>query len=68
MAADSSFQNQKRYWAESVEECMETLREAGVEVTRPETSPFYEATKSVREEVAKDPELKRLVQQIQSQQ
>ncbi len=65
-AADSSFQNQKKYWAASVLSCMEILEEAGVEVIRPEKSPFFEATESVRQQVASDPDLQRLVQRIQS--
>lgn len=65
-AADSSFQNQKGYWAESVDECMEILEEAGVEIIEPEFAAFFEATETVRQEAATDPVMADLIQQIQS--
>lgn len=65
-AADSSFQNQKRYWAESVDECLQQMQEAGVEVVEPEFQLFFDATESVRQEAANDPVIADLIQQIQS--
>lgn len=65
-AADSSFQNQKQYWAESVKECMEILEDQGVEVIEPEFTSFFEATEEVRQQAAEDPIMADLIQQIQS--
>lgn len=65
-AADSSFQKQKQYWAESVKECLEIMQEAGVEVVETEFASFYEATENVRQDAAKDPALAELIQRIQS--
>lgn len=65
-AADSSFQNQKQYWAASVKECMEVLEEQGVEVIEPEFALFFEATEEVRQKAADDPIMADLIQQIQS--
>ena len=65
-AADESAQAQKKYWAASVEESMKKLKDAGVEVIRPEKSLFADKSKSVLEEITKDKILKNLVQQIQA--
>ncbi len=46
---------------------MQKLKEAGVEVIRPEKSLFADKSKSVLEEITKDAVLKKLVQQIQSE-
>ena len=65
VAAEYSAQTQKQYWAESVAECMSVLDSAGVEVIRPEKSPFADRTESVLEEFGTDPKMKTLVQRIQ---
>jgi tripartite ATP-independent transporter DctP family solute receptor len=66
-AADESAQAQKKYWAASVEVSMQKLKEAGVEVIRPEKSLFADRSKSVLEDITKDEVLKKLVQQIQAE-
>jgi len=66
-AADESAQAQKKYWAASVESSMQKLKEAGVEVIIPEKSLFVEKSKSILNEVTKDPIMKKLVQQIREQ-
>jgi len=66
-AADESAQAQKKFWAESVKTSMQKLKEAGVEVIRPEKSLFADKSKSVLEEITKDAVLKKLVQQIQAE-
>ncbi len=66
-AADESAQAQKKFWAASVKASMQKLKEAGVEVIRPEKSLFADKSKSVLEEITKDAVLKKLVQQIQAE-
>ncbi len=58
---------QKEFWRESVAESMKKVKAAGVEVIRPDKSLFAEQSKSVLEEIIKDPVLNRLVKQIQAQ-
>jgi len=67
-AADESAKAQKIYWAESVNNSMQKLKEAGVEVITPEKSVFAEKSKSVLEKFIKNnPAMKNLVNQIQVQ-
>lgn len=67
-AADESVVFQKRYWQESVEECMEILRAADVEIIRPEKPLFSKKTEAVLEKFKQDPTMKSLVEAIQSEQ
>lgn len=67
-AADESAKAQKIYWAESVNDSMQKLKEAGVEVITPEKSVFAEKSKSVLKKFIKNnPAMKNLVDQIQAQ-
>ncbi len=64
-AAKESVSAQKRYWAKSVAECMQKLEAAGVEIYRPDQSLFAAKAKRVLDAFSKDPEMKKLVDQIQ---
>lgn len=63
-AADQSAIVQKDFWRENVEECMEQLEAAGVEIFRPEKSLFAESSAEVVKEFSKDPVMKQLVEEI----
>ncbi|MFY0712225.1 TRAP transporter substrate-binding protein [Seonamhaeicola sp. NFXS20] len=66
-AADESAQAQKKFWKESVDECMKIVKDAGVEIIIPEKSLFAEKSKSVLEEFQKEhPELAEIVKEIKS--
>ncbi|HHH50233.1 MAG TPA: TRAP transporter substrate-binding protein, partial [Saprospiraceae bacterium] len=64
-AAEESVVAQKKYWKESVDECMKILKAAEVEVIHPDKSLFANKAKPVLEEFAKDPLMKSLVEKIQ---
>lgn len=66
-AAQESSTAQKQFWKENVEECMVILEEAGVEIIRPDKTLFADKSKSVLEEFAITPELKKIVSEIQNQ-
>jgi tripartite ATP-independent transporter DctP family solute receptor len=66
-AADASAVAQKQFWKENVEECMVILKDAGVEIIRPDKSLFAEKAKSVLEEFSSSPEMKKIVEEIQNQ-
>lgn len=66
ISANESVAAQKRFWKESVEECMDVLKKAGVEIFYPEKSLFAEKSKIVLEEFAKDPVMKTLVNAIEA--
>ncbi len=66
-AAAASSHNQKGYWSASVAECMDRLREAGVEIIEPDQSPFFEATEGIRRQASQDSSLRRLITLIQQQ-
>lgn len=66
-AARQSATAQKVFWRENVEECMETLKAAGVEIFQPEKNKFAESTQTVIKEFSKDPAMKQLVEEISRQ-
>lgn len=66
-AADQSAAAQKVFWSENVQECMETLESAGVEIFRPNKNMFAESSAKVIEEFSKDPVMKQLVDEISGQ-
>jgi TRAP-type C4-dicarboxylate transport system substrate-binding protein len=66
-AADESVQKQKIYWQETVEEGMEILKEANVQIYNPDKSPFVEKTKPILEEIMKDPKMKKIIDEINNQ-
>ena len=66
-AADESVKKQKIYWQETVEEGMEILEKANVQIYNPDKSPFVEKTKSILEDLKKDPKMKTIIDQINNQ-
>ncbi len=66
-AAKTSVVAQKKFWRDNVAECMTKLKEADVEVYRPEKSLFADKSKAVIEEFKKDPAMEILVEKIQAQ-
>lgn len=65
-AANESAVHQRELWAESVDEAMAALEEAGVEINRPPMEPFAEQTQSMLEAFRDDPEVYELIQRIKS--
>ena len=66
-AAAESVAVQKKYWDESVAECMAVLRAADVEIIQPEKSLFSLKVQPVLDEFAKDPKMQQLVKTILAQ-
>ncbi|EON76393.1 TRAP-type C4-dicarboxylate transport system, periplasmic component [Lunatimonas lonarensis] len=66
-AADESATYQYKLWAESVEESMRILQEAGVQVSYPDKEPFRKAVEGMYEALkTNDPEMYELVEKIRS--
>jgi tripartite ATP-independent transporter DctP family solute receptor len=66
-AADESATFQYKLWAESVEESMRILQEAGVQVSYPDKGPFEKEAEKVYEILkVEDPEMFALVQKIKN--
>lgn len=66
-AIEVSVAAQKQFWTENVEECLVILEDAGVEVINPpDKTVFAERSKSVIENFSKDPEMKKLVDEIKA--
>ncbi len=65
-AAQASVPAQKKYWAESVAECMEVLAKNNVEVIRPEKSLFQQESQPLVDEFSKDEKMKKLVERIKA--
>ena len=64
-AADSSARYQRQLWKEAEKEALETVAEAGVEITYPDKTPFIEATAPIFEEYKEsEPEFYKLIQRI----
>lgn len=66
-AADESVEKQKKYWQETVEEGLEIIKEANVEIYNPDKSLFVEKTKPILEELKKDPVMKEIIEEINNQ-
>ncbi len=66
-AAKNSVVAQKKFWSDNVEECMNILNEAGVKIIRPDKSFFAEKSKELLIEIEKQPTMKSIIKQIQSQ-
>jgi TRAP-type C4-dicarboxylate transport system substrate-binding protein len=66
-AAKFSSKAQQDFWKKNVEECMVTLKEANVEIYKPEKSLFAEKSKAVLEEFVKDPKMKEIIDEIKAQ-
>ena len=65
-AAKKSVTAQKQFWEENEAECMIKLKAANVEIIYPEKALFAEKSKAVLEEFAKDPKMKKIVEEIQA--
>jgi len=63
-AAKESVVKQKQFWAETIEENMKMLKEAGVEFIYPEKEPFVKKSKPVMERLMKNPDLKPIIDKI----
>ena len=65
-AAKTSAAAQKVFWSENVKECLTKLAAEKVEIIYPEKTLFAEKSKAVLEEFAKDPKMKKLIDEIKS--
>jgi tripartite ATP-independent transporter DctP family solute receptor len=66
-AADRSLQHQKTLWAEAEQEAMKVVKEAGVEIVRPDKAPFVEAVQPLYEQYKENqPRVYELFQRIRS--
>ncbi len=63
-AADESVVMQKRYWQETVKKNMEVLKKANVNFIYPDKKPFVTKSNTVLEQMMKDQQIKRLIDQI----
>lgn len=68
-SADSSAIYQRELWIEAEKEALETVQEAGVEVSYPDKEPFIEATLPIYDQLENErPEIFEIVEQIRSMQ
>ncbi|MCB0520448.1 MAG: TRAP transporter substrate-binding protein [Saprospiraceae bacterium] len=67
-AADEATVYQRKLWQADEQKALEEVQKAGVEIIRPDKSLFIERTKGLLEEYKKDPEMKDLIEKIQSMQ
>lgn len=65
-AAKESVVKQKEFWQETVVENMKMLEEAGVEFIYPDKEPFVKKSRPVMERLMKDPQLKPIIDKINS--
>lgn len=66
-AARESVEKQREYWQEAREEALEAIKDAGVEVVRPDIEPFRESVQSVYTYMkSNSPEVYKLAQEIQN--
>lgn len=66
-AAKFSSKAQQGFWKKNVEECMVILKEANVEIFKPEKSLFAEKSKAVLDGFVKDPKMKKIIDEIKAQ-
>lgn len=66
-AAQTSVTAQKKFWNDNVDECMDKLVKAGVEIYRPSKTLFAAQAKSVMDDLVKDPLMEKIVREIQLQ-
>lgn len=64
-AADKSVEYQKEVWAASVQESLNEVRKAGVTVYRPAKAPFQEKVSGLYDQYKSNPDLFKLVEDIQ---
>ena len=65
-AAIESAEFEKEIWHEAEMEALTEIKKAGVEVTYPDKEEFRELVKPMYEEFKKNPEMKRLIEEIQN--
>jgi len=65
-AADESVAVQRQYWAESVEESLRKVQEAGVTIHRPDKAPFAEKVQPLLDKYREDEVLGDLIRRIQA--
>ena len=65
-AADVSAVVQRRLWREATEEALAAVEAEGVEVVRPDKSPFEVAVEPMMAEAARNPELRHLLEAIRA--
>jgi tripartite ATP-independent transporter DctP family solute receptor len=66
-AADESAQYQKELWEEATQEALRTVKEAGVEIIRPDMGPFVEAVQPVYDYYeAQEPQVYKLAQEVRA--
>jgi tripartite ATP-independent transporter DctP family solute receptor len=66
-AARESVKKQRQYWTQAQQKALETIKEAGVEVIRPDKKPFRESVESVYSFFQeKNPEIYKLAEKIQN--
>ena len=65
-AADDSVAKQKIFWEETIKENLEVMEKSNVQLYYPEKSPFIEKTKPILEELNRDPDMKKIIEQIQN--
>ncbi len=66
-AAANSVVAQKQYWKENVAECMQILKDANVEIIKPDKTTFAIKVNPILEEYVKQPGMKSLIEKIQNQ-
>ena len=65
-AADASAQYQKKLWDKATQKAMKTVKEAGVEIIRPDKEPFRETVKPIYDQYKQEqPEVYEIYQDIQ---
>lgn len=66
-AANESAQYQKTLWAEATQKALRTVKEAGVEIIRPDKEPFVDAVQPVYDYYeTQEPQVYRLAQKIRA--
>jgi tripartite ATP-independent transporter DctP family solute receptor len=65
-AADRSIEFQKKVWYNSAKESLDKVREAGVQVSYPDKSPFQDKVAPLYEKFKSDPEMQQLIDQIRA--
>ncbi len=63
-AADESVPHQRKLWAESVQEALDEVTKAGVEILNPDKTPFIEKVNDMIEGYSSDKELYSLINRI----
>lgn len=63
-AADESAQHQKKLWQEASDEAMRAVEAAGVEIIRPDKTPFVEKVRTLLQSYRSEPEINALIRKI----